>query len=832
MEVVSSSRFPCAAITWRSRRIGWVVTVVTKTTFSLVPGESEVAPKQRRMSQSDAEGEPNILRKPNDFVPFKTRPEVLLVGSAFAPRKSRVGRLVARLVVGEVDKQIEVHADRWMTRDGEIMPGAPFERMPLGWDRAAGGPGTNNPIGIPTGTRDERGRRRLPNLQPIGAHVTSQDDPVEPVGFGPIPAAWPSRKQLLGPSSQSLLTKRWFDEPLSDDFDPAFFNAAPSDQRVEALPADLHLVLENLTPIAPRFVTNLPRVEPSIIIERGVSRQALHPLVDTLLVDTDRGICTLTWRVHTPIGTPAEKGRILIEFEGHQGSSEISDFETMTGGELDGHDGSMPAAQTDAPKEGRDVLPFRGGKPASVAPPPPSSSRTAVHGSELPPPRHETGPPPPPRRASPPATLLGRDPIPQELRDVLPFTRDPSGPRTPSSRPEPHASRPATGPESAQPQIAPPALASVVPGSAVAPPPHAGMAIPPPAHASATPAPPVPPIASSIGASPSTGLPSAWSPSPSVGAAQAALSAATAPPLPAPVLRHDDQAVPRGAVAASDAAADRQETPGPRPARRQRQRARELVDLLWFDDEAPTRVRQRGEWFSLLRDDLHREPEWIVGEAAEQELAAAKDRRDVARALARVPASEAAEIATILQESVDEDGVYERPLLVVTGELQMSFEPLEVLRHSTSLAAQFASADKRLKDAVDAAQAALTGDAKPPARLIESLLGQLRQVFTQTNRSLSSDYLESSVQELLLEQRQYTKRTVLGGPRLRALFVPAGGGTHAMPAYLPEQVRDRLPLFERFRVRMLVEPHPQQDPNETVGLALVALAIARVAPIG
>jgi hypothetical protein len=121
---------------------------------------------------------------------------VTLVGYAYAPNKQAVRSLVARLIVGEVDKSIEVYCDRTFLPDGTMQEGPRFQRMRLTWERAGGGPGTSNPVGLRADARDAYGRRIMPNLQPIGMYVSTVDDFVPPAGFGPIAASWPRRGMI------------------------------------------------------------------------------------------------------------------------------------------------------------------------------------------------------------------------------------------------------------------------------------------------------------------------------------------------------------------------------------------------------------------------------------------------------------------------------------------------------------------------------------------------------------------------------------------------------------------------------------------------------------
>lgn len=255
----------------------------------------------------------------------------------------------------------------------------------------------------------------------------------------------------------------------------------------------------------------------------------------------------------------------------------------------------------------------------------------------------------------------------------------------------------------------------------------------------------------------------------------------------------------------------------------------EYIDLLWFDERAPTRVRQQAAWVEILRD-APKPSEWLTGEEPAGTPQALRDRRDVTRALARVPPSDAVSIARAMEESIDEDGIFVRPLVVVNGELTMAFDPLEVLRTTIAVASQLAVTDKKLKETIDAANEIAEAPRMTAGPLVDGATTRVRQAFGQANRSLPSDYLESTVQRLLLEERRYQRRTLLGGPRLCGLLALGGHGA-PLPAYLPEHLGPELPLFPRFRIRALAEPHAQQDPAETEPIALLVLALGRAVPV-
>ncbi len=137
MDIVSSGPFRTGSLVWLQHPETWTLTVIAKTTFRLQPNELAIAEEQDALCVDDVywnDDRTRSLYAPSDFVPFKPRVDVLLVGSAFAPRKEPVRSLIARLAVGEMDKPIEVMGERTLMRDGQIREGFPFAdyRMAVG----------------------------------------------------------------------------------------------------------------------------------------------------------------------------------------------------------------------------------------------------------------------------------------------------------------------------------------------------------------------------------------------------------------------------------------------------------------------------------------------------------------------------------------------------------------------------------------------------------------------------------------------------------------------------------------------------------------------------
>jgi hypothetical protein len=82
----------------------------------------------------------------------------------------------------------------------------------------------------------------------------------------------------------------------------------------------------------------------------------------------------------------------------------------------------------------------------------------------------------------------------------------------------------------------------------------------------------------------------------------------------------------------------------------------------------------------------------------------------------------------------------------------------------------------------------------------------------------------------LIEGRHYQKRQVLGMNAIRALMHTTTGNSSVKPApvYIPEDIAKKLPLYHRFRARLIVELYFQEDQYESHPAALKALAIGRI----
>lgn len=235
----------------------WGVTV--RGSFDL-PGEpgGHVALAERQAPVALApdhydDGE-ELLADP-DPCPFRPGCDVTLVGVAHPPAGRAVKRFPVRLAVGPIDKTIDCYGPRAWRRTrlgGEIELLGPAEPTPLSWRQTTGGLEVTpprarkgeapeprlhreNPIGagwISAPARLPLGKPHpLPPLAPADLPPDTPPNRLRPVGFGAVAPGWPVRARLAGTFDTAWEETR---HPLLPvDFDPAFWHAAPADQRAD-----------------------------------------------------------------------------------------------------------------------------------------------------------------------------------------------------------------------------------------------------------------------------------------------------------------------------------------------------------------------------------------------------------------------------------------------------------------------------------------------------------------------------------------------------------------------------------------------------------------------
>jgi hypothetical protein len=807
MEVVSLSPLPVASRVWQARPGSYVLTFVCKATFTLAPGELELSPDQDPVREADCPWSASVtsLYAASDLVPGKPRADVVLVGNAYAPEGAPASHLVARLSIAEVDKSIEVWADRTLDASGALVEGPPFTHLPLLYERAAGGLGTTNPVGLSPDDRDGYGAVALPNLIAPGARVGQNEARLQAVGFGPVAASWPTRASRLGRLAQTWVPDRWDAEPLPAGFDMAYFNMAPSDQQPAVLQGNERLVLENLHQEHPRLVMTLPGLRLAAKVESAGGSRSLGLTCDTLWIDTSRGILTLTYRGRLPLSSPAEQGWLAVSLEGREETRAPPPEEPTAS---DFMVSRAPDGSVEVSRARQATVPFPG-----------------AGGSALP------FKPPPPREAAP-SRPDGAVP------SALPFRPAGGGP-PPPPRPPPLPPRPGMAVSQGEPRRAPPP----VPASSLGPPPAVTLA------PSALPQVAPPPAAPSPGALANVAPPSVVAPpapvaieSPWANASVAAagtIAPVVAAPAVAPAV--GDFRSGAGALLASNAAAGvvagayAVEPPRPVgllvvPVRALPREATELVELVFFDAESLPRIRRVPAWKKLL-SDLDERPLDAEDDdpAAAKDPTAVEDRREISELLVRGELSTAGDLDTAVSRAVREDGRYFAPLVIVAGDLVTPFDEVETLRATVTTVAPLVAGDENLRAQIDVAQDFLKLPGPLGTSPAEGLTRRVRDAFNQGKRAVDAGYLDQVTERSLLEQRAYQRRTVLGARRLRTLFhFPSGGAP--LVTYLPDAAASHLPVYPRFKARLIARVHLPMDRHEQSALALEALALARLVP--
>jgi hypothetical protein len=318
LETANFCPFTAGTMTWQAQDGSWTLTVCVRGTFSLIHGREAALADIQEPITIERHYENDLhqgIYAPSDLVPYKPRTDVILVGSAFAADQGPVDALIARFAVGELDKSVGVIGDRlWIEGpDGlEPSPPTPFRAMPLRNERAART--ADNPWGFDLTRPPVAGALALPNLEAI------DDQPEEGrvIGFGALPPSASARRTLLTAEGWA-----WVSEgsagPVPPGFDFAFYNAAPRDQQMGLLRNRTAIILENMHREHSRLEVKLPSVRPKVFLVSRDAERAIEVAMrcDTLWIDTDRAVMSLSWRGLIGLGAAETQGldTILVAAE-------------------------------------------------------------------------------------------------------------------------------------------------------------------------------------------------------------------------------------------------------------------------------------------------------------------------------------------------------------------------------------------------------------------------------------------------------------------------------------------------------------------------------------
>jgi hypothetical protein len=295
-----------------------LVIVTIKATF-LIPdregAEPVLAEKQVPLVDADQfTGEPGFSAPlyESDYAHRKPYCDILLNGSAYAPRGRPAQRVTVGLSIDGISKSFDVVGNR-VWRDGLLAPyptqPEPFTVMPISYDVAFGGVDNTHPdpnklktfLSNPVG-RGYRPHLReidglpLPNTEETGRPIKDPGGNYQSMCFGPIGRNWQPRVQYAGTYDQ-----QWLDHQAPfwpDDFDYRYFQSAPPDQQIVFPKGGEEVVLRNLTPRGlARF--RLPTLDfPVVFISYQVRERQIDPVMDSILIEPDQQRISLIWRAN------------------------------------------------------------------------------------------------------------------------------------------------------------------------------------------------------------------------------------------------------------------------------------------------------------------------------------------------------------------------------------------------------------------------------------------------------------------------------------------------------------------------------------------------------
>jgi hypothetical protein len=317
MELLNSTKMTAGYTMGMDRDGRESLVVAVKGTFSIPDngGKPFLSEEQEPLIAADVySGEPGLSAPvyETDYAPFKPRCDVILNGSAYAPRGKPAKKVPVSLRMGSMSKVFNVIGNRcWEKTLSAVAatPPAPFTMMPISYNQAFGGTDSShrdptnhrafmeNPVGVGFHANLEGNvinGKPLPNTEQIGEEITRPDGIFHPMSFGTVGRGWEPRYRFAGTYDQN-----WIDNVfpfLPADFNDAYFQCAPADQQTGYPAGGETVELINLTPQG-RTVFQLPEMEvPVVFFRRKGERHETRAVADTLVLEPDLKRLMITWR--------------------------------------------------------------------------------------------------------------------------------------------------------------------------------------------------------------------------------------------------------------------------------------------------------------------------------------------------------------------------------------------------------------------------------------------------------------------------------------------------------------------------------------------------------
>ena len=314
-ELINKTRFVANLLPTMELDGAQGIMVLVKGTFGILDaGRLQLGDEQVPLTLADEyNDDPNSssLRYASDLVPEKRGTDVVLNGTAYAP-KGRAKVVDVTVEAGPLKKTVRVFGDRrWNKFFGMISISSPlpFSSTPLIYERAFGGVDQThknttrwaaeerNPVGtglIANKAREDLEEISLPNLEDPSALITSYQDRPKPAGFGFIAPGWKPRLEYAGTYDEAWTENRF--PLLPADFDSRFHNSAHPDLiSKDFFQGGEHVGVTNASRKG-ILTFDLPNLEvnAAFYIDGRVTKQVCD--LDTVIIEPDEERVLLIWR--------------------------------------------------------------------------------------------------------------------------------------------------------------------------------------------------------------------------------------------------------------------------------------------------------------------------------------------------------------------------------------------------------------------------------------------------------------------------------------------------------------------------------------------------------
>jgi len=327
VNIVNLSPFPAEIISSTDKHGEDWYLVVVKGTFRVRPGETPAAAEEQvpffYADQHYGDPATTSIKYESEFALLKPRADVVVVGSAHAPRGRPARRFSVEVRVGTVHKRLDIVGDRsWRhgfgLRSRRTSPAA-FTSLPIVYERAFGGAEVEkakrplfdrrNPVGTGLIRRWQR-RGSLPNLSYPGERLRRPGQRLRPASLGFIGRAWAPRAGYAGTYDDAWRKDRF--PLLPEDFEDRYYQGAPEDQGCDYLVGGERVELVNLSPEG-RISFQLPDLGLPLRFRFPGRTEEVPAVADTLILEPDEARFQVVWRARRPVtGKLLDLGEVWV----------------------------------------------------------------------------------------------------------------------------------------------------------------------------------------------------------------------------------------------------------------------------------------------------------------------------------------------------------------------------------------------------------------------------------------------------------------------------------------------------------------------------------------